>query len=302
MLLEGRAAVGSTPIEADDGVVPSGTKPAPGKAGRNLPWAIGVGVALAAAFLVSLLVKAAFVALAVVAVAVAVLELAAALRRAGITVATLPVVIATPAILLAAVQGAQPLVLAVLLVVPALLLWHAVAPRGDSPPGHSRWRDLTGSVLTVAYLPFLAGFAVLMLSQPDGAYRLISFVLLVVCNDVGGYTAGVLWGKHPIAPTVSPKKSWEGSAGSAVACAVAGALAVSVLLDGRWWAGVLLGLAVAVAATLGDLAESALKRDIGIKDMSTLLPGHGGLLDRLDSLLLTAPIVYVLLSQLAPLL
>lgn len=295
-------AHGSSPESAgglEDVVVPTGTVPAPGKAGRNLPWATGVGIALALAFLLSLVVPVAFIVLAVVAVIISVRELGAALQPAGVRIATLALTAATPAILVASSQSARNLTVTTLVMVPLLVIWHAVRPAVAQT---SRWRDLTGSLLALAYLPFLAGFAVLMLNSPEGAYRLIIFVLLVVCNDTGGYLAGVMWGRHPIAPTVSPKKSWEGSAGSAVACAVAGSLSVPLLLGGRWWAGLLLGLAVALAATLGDLAESALKRDLGIKDMSTLLPGHGGLLDRLDSLLLTAPITYLLLSWMAPLL
>ena len=109
-------------------------------------------------------------------------------------------------------------------------------------------------------------------------------------SDIGGYAAGVLFGKHPMAPSVSPKKSWEGFAGSVVACVVGGvALVVRWLLDGPWWAGVVLGAVAAVGATLGDLCESMIKRDLGIKDMGSILPGHGGLMDRLDSLLHRRP-------------
>ena len=119
-------------------------------------------------------------------------------------------------------------------------------------------------------------------------------------SDIGGYVAGVLFGRHPMAPTISPKKSWEGFAGSALFTAVGGALLVILLLDGLWWEGVVIGLAAMVAATLGDLGESMIKRDLGIKDMGSLLPGHGGMMDRLDSLLLAAPVTYLLLSWLVP--
>jgi phosphatidate cytidylyltransferase len=121
-----------------------------------------------------------------------------------------------------------------------------------------------------------------------------------VLSDIGGYVAGVLFGRHPMAPTISPKKSWEGFAGSALFTAVGGALLVILLLDGLWWEGVVIGLAAMVAATLGDLGESMIKRDLGIKDMGSLLPGHGGMMDRLDSLLLAAPVTYLLLSWLVP--
>jgi phosphatidate cytidylyltransferase len=128
----------------------------------------------------------------------------------------------------------------------------------------------------------------------------VVFIVLTVLSDVGGYVAGVLFGKHPMAPTVSPKKSWEGFAGSALFCAVGGAVLLPTLLDGEIWEGVVCGLAVMLAATLGDLGESMIKRDLGIKDMGSLLPGHGGIMDRLDSLLPAAPVTFLLLSWLVP--
>ena len=125
-------------------------------------------------------------------------------------------------------------------------------------------------------------------------------MLCVVASDIGGYAAGVLAGRHPMAPSISPKKSWEGFAGSQAAGMVAGALCVVFLLGGPWWAGVLTGALLVVSATLGDLVESMIKRDLGIKDMGTLLPGHGGLMDRLDSLLPTAVVAWVALSLVVP--
>jgi phosphatidate cytidylyltransferase len=145
-------------------------------------------------------------------------------------------------------------------------------------------------------VPFLAGFAALLAQGPDGPRRVLVFIFTVVCSDVGGYAAGVLLGKHPMAPSVSPKKSWEGFGGSLTACALAGAVFFGTLLHASPLLGVVYGLAVVASATLGDLGESMVKRDIGIKDMSELLPGHGGLMDRLDSLLPTAPVAWLLLS------
>jgi phosphatidate cytidylyltransferase len=139
-----------------------------------------------------------------------------------------------------------------------------------------------------------------MLRPDDGPDRVVVFIVLVVLSDVGGYVAGVLFGKHPMAPTVSPKKSWEGFGGSALFCAVGGAVAVPTLLEGEAWQGALIGLALMVTATLGDLGESMIKRDLGIKDMGSLLPGHGGIMDRLDSLLPAAPVAYLLLAWLVP--
>jgi phosphatidate cytidylyltransferase len=140
----------------------------------------------------------------------------------------------------------------------------------------------------------------LMLAAPDGPYRVIVFVAVTVANDVGGYASGVLFGRHPMAPSISPKKSWEGLAGSVVLCMLVGAGTVYFLLDGSPLAGLAVGAAAAFTATLGDLSESLVKRDLGIKDMGSLLPGHGGIMDRLDSLLPTAPAVALLLMLLVP--
>jgi phosphatidate cytidylyltransferase len=153
-------------------------------------------------------------------------------------------------------------------------------------------------VFVAAYLPFLAGFVVLLLRAEDGVWRVVTFILVTIASDIGGYAAGVRFGKHPMARVISPKKSWEGFAGSAAACMVVGFLSVHYLLDGRWWVGVLLGAVAVVTATLGDLCESVIKRDLGIKDMSNIVPGHGGLMDRLDSLLATVAPTWLLLFYL----
>jgi len=146
----------------------------------------------------------------------------------------------------------------------------------------------------------LAGFVVLLLRPEDGPWRVITFFLVTVASDTGGYAVGVLLGKHPMAPTISPKKSWEGFAGSVLAGIGVGIAAVVFALDGDWWAGAVVGVAAIVAATLGDLGESMIKRDLGIKDMSNLLPGHGGIMDRLDSLLAVAPVMWLTLHLLVP--
>jgi phosphatidate cytidylyltransferase len=119
-------------------------------------------------------------------------------------------------------------------------------------------------------------------------------------SDTGGYAAGVFLGKHPMAPTISPKKSWEGFGGSVVAAAGGSAVVLYLWLDVAFYWGLLFGAAIAVVAVLGDLAESMLKRDLRIKDMSQLLPGHGGLMDRLDSILFAVPTAYLLLTLIAP--
>jgi phosphatidate cytidylyltransferase len=142
----------------------------------------------------------------------------------------------------------------------------------------------------------MAGFVMLMLAAPDGRVRVLLFILLAVANDVGGYVAGVLFGRHPLAPSVSPKKSWEGLAGSFVLATAVGVVGAVVGLGASPLLGVALGVLAPLTATIGDLAESMIKRDLELKDMGSLLPGHGGILDRLDSMLLTAPFVYVLLA------
>jgi phosphatidate cytidylyltransferase len=124
----------------------------------------------------------------------------------------------------------------------------------------------------------------LTLAADNGPARVVTFILLTVCNDIGGYAAGVLFGKHPIAPQISPKKSWEGFAGSILLQGVVGVLCWVFLFEAPWWQGLIAGLVMTITATAGDFAESAIKRDLGVKDMGNFLPGHGGMMDRLDSL------------------
>ena len=168
-------------------------------------------------------------------------------------------------------------------------------------------KNATASVFTLIYVPFLGSFVGLLLAEggavdfdrwDDGVRGILTFILVTIASDIGGYAAGVLFGKHPMAPVISPKKSWEGFAGSAVACLVVGWLCVVYLLDGDWWVGLLLGAIAVCMATLGDLCESVIKRDLGIKDMSQIVPGHGGLMDRLDSLLATVAPVWLTLHYL----
>ncbi|WP_415639071.1 phosphatidate cytidylyltransferase, partial [Prescottella defluvii] len=159
-------------------------------------------------------------------------------------------------------------------------------------------RDTAIAVFVAAWIPLLASFATLMVLQDDGAGRVFCLMIVVVCSDVGGYAAGVFFGKHPMVPAISPKKSWEGFAGSLVFCVVGGVLVVTFILDANPLIGVLLGVALVFTATLGDLIESQVKRELGIKDMGTLLPGHGGIMDRLDSLLPSAFVTWLVLTVL----
>jgi phosphatidate cytidylyltransferase len=262
------------------------------RAGRNLAAAIVVGVGMGAAVAASLLIrKEAFVALASVAVVFGVWELAGAFSTRKIAVPVVPLAVGAVGMLVSAyVAGEEGLLIAFALTAFGSLLWRVIDGLGEA------LRDVAASVFTAAYVPFLAGFAMLMLAERDGTLRIIVFILLVVSNDVGGYATGVLAGRHPMAPSVSPKKSWEGFYGSLLTGMLVGVVTVTQLLHGSWWVGIAVGVAAIVTATLGDLSESLLKRDFGVKDMGNLLPGHGGIMDRLDSLLPTAPAVYLLLQ------
>jgi len=287
---------GASPLEP----VPMAPVPPPERrtrAGRNLPAAIGVGLVLGVVILVSLYVwRPAFVAVIVAAVVLGGWELSHAFASDRVRVPVVPLAAGSVAIVVSAYAGgSEAMLVALALTVLAVMLWRAP----ENAAGYVR--DVSATAFAALYVPFLAGFASLMLAQDDGADRVVTFIVLVVLSDVGGYAAGVLFGKHPMAPSVSPKKSWEGLGGSAVFCAAGGAVAFPALLDGAAaWQGALVGVAVMVTATLGDLGESMIKRDLGIKDMGSLLPGHGGIMDRLDSLLPAAPVAYLLLSWLVP--
>lgn len=265
------------------------------RAGRNLPMAIGVGVGLGAIALLSLLTyRITFVIVIAAAVAVSVWELQGTLRRArGINLSWIPVGIGTIATVgLAWPYGPAALGLGVAGTTLLCMVWRL-------PGGADGYlADLSASVFVTVYIGLFAGFATLMLVPDDGAQRILTFLLLVVANDVGGYAAGVLAGRHPMAPTISPKKSWEGFGGSMAGCMLAGALCVWLLLGGVWWHGMIIGVAIAITATIGDLTESLIKRDIGVKDMGTILPGHGGLMDRMDSLLPSAVVTWAMLTLL----
>jgi phosphatidate cytidylyltransferase len=268
----------------------------PSRAGRNLPAAIGVAVALIALIVCSLaFYKDLFLVVVAGAILVALWEMRNALAHQGTQIATLPVAAGAVAMIGGAYYGgADVLVVALAATVLGCVLWRM--PRGQD----GFVRDTTASVFCVVYLPFLASFVSLLLAPRDGVDRVLTFVAVTVASDIGGYAVGVLAGRHPMAPAISPKKSWEGFAGSAIASMVVGALCIGLLLHGEWWVGLVLGAITALAATFGDLAESLIKRDVGIKDMSTLLPGHGGLMDRLDSLLPSVCVVWLVLHFLLP--
>ena len=267
------------------------------RAGRNLWAAIGVGVGLGAVILTCLFtLPKLFVGIVAIAVAISTVELAGALRRAGgINVALVPVLVGGQAMVWLSWPFERVGLLAAFVVtILACLVWRF----REGVDGYVR--DVTASIFVASYVPLFASFAAMLVVPDDGVYRALCFLIGVVCSDTGGYAAGVLFGKHPMAPLISPKKSWEGFAGSMVTGAVGSALSVTLLLHGQWWQGVLLGMALVITSTVGDLVESLIKRDLGIKDMGNLLPGHGGLMDRMDSLLPSAVVAWLLLRMFVP--
>ncbi|KQT91194.1 phosphatidate cytidylyltransferase [Marmoricola sp. Leaf446] len=262
-----------------------------------MPAAIGSGVGLGAAIILSLVIwKPAFMLIVVAAVLVAVWEMHRGLQARGIDLPQEPLMLGGSVMVVVAFLGGRddgPDALITATAVTALVTMLWLLRRGVD--GYVK--NATASVFTLIYIPFLGSFVALLLAEDgsDGVKGIVTFVVITIASDIGGYVAGVLFGKHPMAPVISPKKSWEGFAGSAIACVAAGVLLVVLLLGADWWIGVVLGLIAVVMATLGDLCESVMKRDLGIKDMSQIIPGHGGLMDRLDSLLATiAPIWLVL--------
>ncbi|MEU0007428.1 phosphatidate cytidylyltransferase [Streptomyces sp. NPDC006314] len=277
--------------------MPDAPQPAPApqkkSAGRDLSAAIGVGVGLGVVIVASLfIVKAVFVGVIAVAVVVGLWELTSRLQeRKGIKAPLVPLAVGGAAMVVAGyVRGAEGAWVAMALTALAVLVW-----RMTEPP-ENYLKDVTAGVFAAFYVPFLATFVALLLTADDGPWRVLTFLLLTVVSDTGAYAVGWRFGKHKLAPRISPGKTREGLLGAVLFAMVAGALCMRFLIDdGTWWQGLLLGLAVAVSATLGDLGESMIKRDLGIKDMGTLLPGHGGIMDRLDSLLPTAPVVWLLM-------
>lgn len=277
-----------------------------GRAGRDLRAAVASAVVLVGAILLSLFFwKTAFMGIVAAAVAVAVWELHKGLSAKDIDIPEQPLMVGGVAMVVVAYfWGAPALMTATAVTALVIMLW--LLRRGVA--GYVQ--NATASVFTLVYVPFLASFVALLLSEggtfpplgfdldDNGVRGVITFIAIVIASDTGGYVAGVLFGKHPMAPVISPKKSWEGFGGSLAATTGVGVWLVTAFLGGDWWVGVLLGVIAAVMATLGDLCESVIKRDLGIKDMSQVIPGHGGLMDRLDSLLATVGPIWLVLYYL----
>jgi phosphatidate cytidylyltransferase len=255
--------------------------------------AIAVGVGLGAVIIAALLLfRQAFVGIVALAVAASIWELKGTLATArGISLTWIPMLFGGVAtVILAWPYGLLAQVVGISLTVLACLIWRLFAGQDGY------LRDVSASAFVAVYVAFFASFATLLVSPENGAERVLSFLIVVVASDTGGYATGVLFGKHPMAPAISPKKSWEGFAGSVLGAVLGGSLSLALLLNEDWWKGAILGLVVCIVATLGDLIESMIKRDIGVKDMGSLLPGHGGVMDRMDSLLPSAAVSWMMIS------
>jgi phosphatidate cytidylyltransferase len=262
------------------------------KAGRKLFPSIAVGLTLLGLVIASLAFeRVLFLPLAIAAIIRGVWELGQALDRADIEISVPTISFCAVAIMTSAwVKDVTGLAVATAISIPFLLI-------SGLPKGHHNFvKNATATVFATIYLPFLAGFLVVLAKPDDGLARVMTFVVVVGCNDTFGYIFGVLLGKHKLAPAISPKKTWEGLIGSLIFSILGGGLMLSLLFEKHWVVGAAIGLAAVFTATCGDLIESAIKRDLDLKDMGAILPGHGGMLDRLDSVLLSAPIIWAILT------
>ena len=269
------------------------------KAGRDLPVAIGVGVALFVSFAVGLIwFPWLFIGLVAVGLSAAAVEVHRALLRKGMRAEILPIVAGTALSViggyLAAVTDMR--VTPTSFVIICLGATTIVALAWRLFRGAEGFiRDVAASALVIAYIPLLGMFVPLLMAAPDGQLRILTVIACVVASDTGAYAVGSHIGRHKLAPHISPGKTWEGLVGGVAVTTAVAVLASVFLLGAPWWVGVPLGVLVSLAATTGDLVESLLKRDAGIKDMSNFLPGHGGVMDRLDSMLVAVPVGWLVL-------
>ncbi|MBC7441582.1 MAG: phosphatidate cytidylyltransferase [Ramlibacter sp.] len=268
------------------------------RTGRNLILATLIGLALGLFMLFSLIfIKDLFMVCAAAFVGLTAFELAQALRHAGRNVPRIPVVLAAVSVVPAAFYfGAAGQWLATLGGILLIGLWRVVPLvwRSHRAEPGSVAADVGAGLLIQSYVVFLGSFSVLLVAQPEGQWWTLAFLLVVISADTAAYATGLSFGKHKMVPAISPKKTWEGFAGAGAACVAIGVLLSVLMLHQPWWFGLIFGVVILLSATFGDLAESLIKRDLGIKDMSSWLPGHGGFLDRLDSILPSAAAAYAL--------
>ncbi len=283
--------------------VPATKKRTPG---RDLPAAIGVGLGLIGLVVLTLaFFHWGFVLLTAFMLSVGCWELYRALQRHGAKAAIWPILLGTIAMTAGTYASAGDLAWlgipwhsALLMFLGATVLAAMIVRMFAGHEGFVR--DTSASLLIIGYVPLLGSFTALILAGEHGAERLITFLLCVVANDTGGYAVGVLFGKHPMAPHLSPKKTWEGLSGSFLFSIGVGIAMAVLVLGAPWYVGLVLGVVMVLFGTTGDLIESTIKRDIGIKDMSSFLPGHGGVMDRLDSLLVAAPAAWLVMYLMVP--
>lgn len=271
-------------------------------AGRNLPAAIGVSALLGGLVLLAVWIgPVGWYPLVAAAVAVATWEVVMRLREHSYFIPRLPMLLLGQLMVwLSWPFGTTGLVAAYVTAV-LFMMFGRLFYHGRSTPPQNYLRDTAVAIFVLTWIPLFASFAAMLslIASAEGVWGgvyIVTFMLCVVASDTGGYIAGVMFGSRPMAPAVSPKKSWEGFAGSVIGGVVTGALTVSLLVGEAWWIGALMGLGLVVCATLGDLVELQFKRELGIKDMSALLPGHGGLMDRLDGMLPSAMVTWLVLS------
>ena len=268
------------------------------RSGRNLGFAIGIGVVLGAVLLASLLlVKQLFIVFGAAMVALVVVELASAMRASGRDVPRVPsvaVAVLVPPIAYFFGPGWQWV--AMLAGIAIVTGWRlAEASIATVRPSRAAvWGDFLAGAFIQLYVTFLGSFTVMLVAQPGGELWALGFILVVVANDTFAYIAGLNFGRHKLAPRISPGKTWEGFAGAMVASVVVASLVSVWLLEQPWWFGFVFGILLVFTATAGDLTESMIKRDLGIKDMSSWLPGHGGFFDRIDSILPSGAMAFAL--------
>lgn len=269
-------------------------------AGRNVPVATAVGIAIFAVVAGGLIFAPwLFVAVIGLGLCLAVVELDRALLRKGMHASRIPIMVGTAVSFVGGYAvsfvdiGLSPVAFVMVCVVGTMLA-ALLARLSKGPEGFMR--DAAASGFIVAYIPLLGVFVPLLVSADNGAMRLVTLISCVVVSDIAAYAVGSTMGRHKMAPLISPSKTWEGLAGSVVFGGIAGVLFGVFLLGTSWWAGLILGMVLALGGTLGDLVESLIKRDAGIKDMSNFLPGHGGVMDRLDSMLVAVPMGWLVLQ------
>lgn len=266
-------------------------------AGRNLPVAIGVGIGLGALVIFAMWAgQLAWYIVVAAAVAVAMWEVLTRLREHSYHLPRTLMILGGQAMVWSSWPLATKGLMAVYVISVLALMFGRLFHNGRHRPPINYLRDMSVGVFVLTWIPMFGSFAAMLSATSQGAATILVFMLCVVASDTGGYITGVMFGSHPMAPAVSPKKSWEGFAGSIVFGMVTGALSIHFLLEREAWVGAIMGLGLVVCASLGDLVESQFKRELGIKDMSNILPGHGGLMDRLDGMLPAAMVTWVAIS------